>query len=310
MSLLREIQNDLATPDAEVTSILRKCKILAARLGSDELARWVAWELDGYPESQPTPDYRHLHGACYANFMNIAWRADNQPVVWDVAPEEVREKARNAFQNVDFREGIAKVTSFVDEGARINRSDLGLLLQGKMYPEMDCVGAWLEIPSSEFKQLISAIKNRILDFVLKIEAENPDAGEAPLNTQPVSREKLYPLVQNTFYGPVGNVAQNSEHFSQTGNMGIQPQDLHRLVTDFTGHLDELNLDERQKERARAQIAALKAELAGEPDPGIVKQAGFTLWNITQGAIGSLLATAAQPTVWHWIHQTLAALSKT
>jgi len=87
---------------------------------------------------------------------------------------------------------------------------------------------------------------------------------------------------------------------------IQPHDLARLVTDLTKHLDELNLNGRQKARAEAQISTLKAELAGDPDPAIVRQAGRTLRNITEGAISSLLATAAQPSVWYWIHQTLAS----
>jgi len=40
---------------------------------------------------------------------------------------------------------------------------------------------------------------------------------------------------------------------------------------------------------------------------IVKQAGRTLRNILEGAAGSLLATAAQPTVWAWIHQVMQKL---
>jgi hypothetical protein len=120
-------------------------------------------------------------------------------------------------------------------------------------------------------------------------------------------ETLRPLVQNTFYGPVGNVAQNSEHFNQTARLGIQPQDISRLVTEFTAHLDELNLDTRQKQRAEIQIATLRAELHGDPDPVIVTQAGRTLRNITEGAIGSLLATAAaNPLVWQWIYQRLTS----
>lgn len=96
--------------------------------------------------------------------------------------------------------------------------------------------------------------------------------------------------------------------TQDVNVHIETGDLTRLVTDLTKHLDELNLDARQKLRAEAQIAALKAELAGEdPDPVIVRQAGRTLRSITEGALGSLLATAAaQPTVWQWIHHMLAS----
>jgi len=198
MSLLRDIQDNCSTPDGDVTSILRKCKILAARLGSAEFERWVEWELNGYPEPQPTPAYRSLGSSCYANFLSVGWRANRQSVPLSVIPEEFREK----FQRVEFRNGIAAATSFVGNGAIIAKPELGFLLQGKMYPEMNCVGAWIEISGSEFDQLVSAVKNRILDFVLKIEAENPDAGEAPLNSQPVSKEKLQPLVNN-FFGHVG-----------------------------------------------------------------------------------------------------------
>jgi hypothetical protein len=109
---------------------------------------------------------------------------------------------------------------------------------GKHVPRYELSRCLGEISGVEFEQLISAVKNRILDFCLKIEAENPDASEALPNTQPVPTEKLRPLVQNLFYGTVGNIAQNSERFSQTVSIGIQTEDLARLVTEFTNHLDE------------------------------------------------------------------------
>jgi AbiTii-like protein len=304
MSLLGDIQNDLASAEGDVTTVLRKCKILAARLGSEEFAQWVEWELDGYPDSQPMPVYRRLGIIYYASFLNMCWRLPKQPVPIQFVPEKNRE----SFRHAEFRDGIAKVVSFTrSNGATIQRPELIFALQGKMYPDMECQGVWGEIAVIEFEQLISAVKNRILGFVLKIEAENPAAGEAIPNTQPVAREKLQPLVHNTFYGPVGNVAQNGERVNQTANIGFQSTDLQRLVADFSGHLHELNLGAREKGRAEAQIAALKAELSGEPDFRIVSQAGRTLRNVTEGAIASLLATAAQPTVWQWIHQTLQAL---
>jgi len=96
--------------------------------------------------------------------------------------------------------------------------------------------------------------------------------------------------------------------TQDVKVRINAHDLARLVTDLTKHLGELNLDPRQKQRAEAQVAVLKVELAGEePDLAIVSQVGRTLRSITEGAISSLLATAAtQPAVWQWIHHTLAS----
>ena len=70
--------------------------------------------------------------------------------------------------------------------------------------------------------------------------------------------------------------------SQTVSYGAQDlADLNRLVTEFTSHLGELQIDARQRQRAEAQIATLKAQLTDEPDPVIIKQAGRTLRNITE-----------------------------
>lgn len=305
MSLLREIQ-DLASGNEDVATVLRKCKILAARLGSSEFSQWVDWELNGYPESQPIPEYRRLNIIYFASFSNIAWSLPKKAVPLEFIPEEYRE----SFTYIEFRDGITKASTFArnKNGANIQRPELIFALQGKMYPTMNCQGVWGDIPSPEFQQLISAVKNRILDFSLKIEAENPDAGEALPNTQPVPPEKLQPLVQNVFYGPVGAVAQHSEHFSQKVNIGVSAEDIRKLVKEFTDHLDELNLDDGQKQRVELQIATLRTEIDGEPDPAIVKQAARTLRNVTEGAIGSLLATAVQPSVWHWVQQALATLS--
>ncbi|WP_411860517.1 AbiTii domain-containing protein [Klebsiella aerogenes] len=50
MSLLREIQQAATDPSFDLPSLLRKCKILASRLGSPEFKQWVNFELNGYPD--------------------------------------------------------------------------------------------------------------------------------------------------------------------------------------------------------------------------------------------------------------------
>ena len=170
---------------------------------------------------------------------------------------------------------------------------------------MNYVGAWVEIEGNEFEQLLSAVKNRILDFVLQIEAENPDAGEAPPNTHPVPAEKLHPLVQQNFYGPVGNVAHSSHSFSQTATVGVSDADLRRLITELGGRLNQLQLGVDEKRDAQTQLNTLNAQLNDTPDPVIVQEAGRTLRRLTEGAISSLIAKAAEPQMWSWVNQVLA-----
>jgi len=302
MSLLRDIQDEIARSHSDITSVLLKCKILASRLGSSELSDWVKWELSGYAADQPVPEYRLLAIDYYASFMSLGWTVDKAAIPLQFVPE----KHRKSFREVEFRDGIAKAASLANSKGAIvvQRPELIFALQGKMYPDMNCQSVWGEIPRTDFEQLISAVRTKILDFALKLEEKNPAAGEATRNSFPVPKEEVRSLVHNHFYAPIGAVAQNSNHVTQTVTMNLSDRDLKRLVAELSAHFDELQLSEQQKARAEAQIAVIQAELSDKPDQTLVREAGRTLRDITEGAIASLLATAAQPSVWRWIHQTL------
>jgi AbiTii len=165
MSLLREIQSELATSRGDVTNVLRKCKILAARLGSKEFAQWVDWELNGYPVEQQVLGYRQLGVTWFGDFMSAAWQANGRALPSYVFPEHIRDK----IDRLDYRPGIATVASFVETGARTEEPELAALIGYKCFRGMNCVRAYQFIPGSTFEQLISAVKSRILDFVLEIE---------------------------------------------------------------------------------------------------------------------------------------------
>ena len=127
-----------------------------------------------------------------------------------------------------------------------------------------------------------------------------------MNTYPVPPEKIHSIVQQIFNAPVANVAQNSHDFTQIGHTSISTEDLQTLVKEFTAHLDELNLKDTDKKTAEVQLATIEAQLVDKPDPIVIKQVGRTLRNVTEGAIGSLIATGAtQPAVWHLIQTILS-----
>lgn len=103
------------------------------------------------------------------------------------------------------------------------------------------------------------------------------------------------------------IQQGGQHANMTQSVSYHLEDLdnlRRLVDVFENNLNDLSLDAPAKRKAAAQIATIKAQLEDEPDPVIVKQAGHTLRNITEGAISSLVATAVQPSVWSWVESFL------
>jgi hypothetical protein len=102
---------------------------------------------------------------------------------------------------------------------------------------------------------------------------------------------------------IGSTVNQDINFNNQNNL----DELQRLVEVFEKHIDDLSLDVATKRKAMVQITTIKAQLEDEPDPVIVKQAGRTLRNITEGAIGSLIATATQPTVWSLVETIIKRL---
>jgi hypothetical protein len=77
----------------------------------------------------------------------------------------------------------------------------------------------------------------------------------------------------------------------------QIDDLKKLVELFTQSSDELGLDPKNKQRAKAQVETIKAQL-DEPHPTIVQQALKTLKRIGEGAAGDFVGgVMQQPIIW-------------
>ena len=53
--MLRQIQTDLLDQKVALSNILRKAKVLASQLRSEELGKWVSQELDGYKPNDDLP---------------------------------------------------------------------------------------------------------------------------------------------------------------------------------------------------------------------------------------------------------------
>jgi hypothetical protein len=186
----------------------------------------------------------------------------------------------------------------------VNEIDIGL-------SEEESKAAWRYLKDR------GLIDNFSIPYSARINGAGIDAVENaqrhPDQPTPNFPSVTYNVVYNTMHvGTMSNspVQQAGVHSTQNQIVSYGAQelaDLTRLASELTVHLDELQIDARQKQKAQAQIATIKAQLTDEPDPVVVRQAGRTLRNITEGAIGSLIAAAAQPTVWTWVSEVMRRL---
>lgn len=216
MSLLREIQDTAIDSNTELAVLLRKCKVLAARLSSPEFKQWVENELSGYEDMDILPEYRimkvnskgHFSGPYQSGLRNA-----------DIPLSCIEQDFHKNLSHSYLAQPVAALESLVRDasGGTLQEPwnpDLVAYVGQNIYQGMNCMQAWKVIPVAGIVAALDAVRNRVLNFVLEIEAESPDAGEAPVNSNPVSQEKVNQIFNTYITGTVQNVATGGSNVSQ------------------------------------------------------------------------------------------------
>lgn len=228
MSLLREIQADAINASVPVDVLLRKCRLLSARLKHDELKQWALRELDGYGSDAPLPNYRQFRGQGTGHFSGpFGSGIKNGPIAASLIPE----KMRDTLTHIRLRQGIAGLAELVEDADTNPRmvwpAETSMMFGEDIYPGYNMIQGWTTIPTSFITGILSTVRNRVLDFAIEIEAQNPDAGEAPLNTVPIPPENVTQIFNQTIYGAVGNAGQGT-NLNQTASFTVNQGDFASL----------------------------------------------------------------------------------
>jgi hypothetical protein len=145
-----------------------------------------------------------------------------------------------------------------------------------MAPDLVLAQGWLTVDKGTVVGMLSTVRNRILNFALEIEASYPDAGEAEPGQMLVPKEVVTQIFNQTFHGPVANVASGHE-IEQTGTINIQQGDFRTLAT----FLEKQGVGQED-------IKDLQVALKSDPQPS-GKQFGKNV----SGWMGKMIAKSAE-----------------
>jgi hypothetical protein len=183
---------------ATVSGFLRKCIVIAYRIGSEEFKQWIDHELNGYGDHRPLPPYRveipgHLRaqvaGPFGSGYKNIQ------------VPESLLGKHAKHWVNFQLTEGVGFLESLVENaGDRMLQRFLPpeifaqiTIVEGHATMEM-----WSGISSSSIKGVLDQIRNRALGFLLDLERIDPNAGEP--GGAAIKASSLQALFRRHFFG--------------------------------------------------------------------------------------------------------------
>ena len=294
MNLLEDIQSTAADSSSDVATLLRKCRVLAARLGNQQLEDWIVWESDGYPEDVPVPKYRIWRLQVRGNFLGPYSSFNHAPIFALKLPQNVRK----SYNEYKCRLSIASIESAIKNENQmvLKTGGLASALGRNVYPNMTCVECWAECSIGDCIELLNTVRNRVLDFSLALWKENPTAGELISNARkPLSPDKATQLVNQTFNTTVHGGAANilgavNDSFVEFNIESNNFESVHRVLK--SNGVSEENIAELKKtldEDDRPQSADQFGPKVASWIAGMMKKASEGSWNVGIAVAGNLLS---------------------
>ncbi len=297
MSLLRDIQAAAVESSTDVSTLLRKCKILAVRLGNEEFKKWVDHELNGYDTAEDLPEYRILHTESQGHFSGgFGSSLNNAPIPPSCLPKEFRDRVTKSYLMLP----ISAYSSLIDKEDRHNAheqwpADMVAHFGRQIYQGMNCLSAWKVIPYNALVALVDTIKTRVLNFALEIEGEAPNAGEAPPNTPPLPQERVSQVFNTYISGNVQNVATGSSHVTQAGEFSVVLGDFETLRNHLASlgvEADDISdlssaIDEDTKAQGKPALGKRVQAWIGK----MVGKAASGAWKVGTSVAGTVLGKA-------------------
>lgn len=200
MSLLHDIQASVVKEDESLASVLLKLRLLNSHLESEPLATWIRQELEGYGADE-VPPYRTVGVTYKGTFSGPVSRMENAPI----PPALINKFAGEHFTHYKMKDSVSAITMLAQtDGARVDGSNLILLLQGKVYADYRCDDVFGTVSPTDFVGILDVVRSKILDFTIAIEKEHPDIREVDLGRKaPESNGGLTAnanrIVQQTIY---------------------------------------------------------------------------------------------------------------
>lgn len=288
MGFLETIQAELVDRDSSIASTLLKLRLLAAKLGSDELAQWIRYEAEGYAQDADIPPYRVLGISFSGTFHGpFGTGVQNAPIPSLL----IKKYAGDDWTVYKIRESAAAVEKMASgtEGVDLDLSNLMIPLKGKVYPEYVPAQIVGHVSHTALVETFNAIRNRILEITIEIASKVPGAEGVDLTSITREPEATTQVFHQIIHGNMTNIQ------SSGADASIQVTVAQRDIKSLTDCLQNLGLSVKETEELARLIShqePTKKEEAGL-NPGVRKWLSDRIMNGFDSGITGGVAAATK-----------------
>ena len=226
---LQEFIAELAQHEVDLTSSLRKAKILTSGYHSPELDEWINSELDGYPESAIVPDYRSSPADNYGEFAGPASAGGAASTTLRISTDDLPQDVKEFAEKLVMLDGVRALQSHEAEDNKkpwplnfVIAAQEATAIQGGLF----LTSAYQHIPAAVYTDIVEKVRNRLFSFLLDLQNRNSTPEES-------SESAIGRLVNYHIYGGQ-NVVATAEQVSQQVKI-VQKNDAASLLAYLREH---------------------------------------------------------------------------
>lgn len=268
-SIVLELQNEIVTSNCDVVNVLRRAHLIASKLKLIDFDQWIQYELNGYPNQESCPEYRKIRGSLKAFNPYNGWIST---LIQDNEFEKMvcERKLENSISE------IISLCESSENGLILEFSGEHLALFNKMFDSPLPMRYALHIPTTAVKDIEEKVKNTILEWTLKLEAEGIVGENMVFSEKEKDCATNIPQTVNNYYGNtsvINSPSDNVKIVSGSENTVSFSYDKVKDVVDaIEKSICESNLTKDDMETAAELLADIKSKIEEERKPHILKSA--------------------------------------
>lgn len=293
MKLIDNLIEELTDKSVILTDVLIKTKVLAFKLKNVELQAWVDSELNGYTDAQ-LPEYRILTCQITGTISNGFQRGTNYPIPLS----SLKPKEREMMKTIRLFQSISTLDEIVHKN---DSAKMYMSIPPEMYGYLSrdfgngfvIEFARRELDLVQIVQVLTAIRTKLLDFLLKLNEEVGENEDIKPMTQGEGKDKVASIFSSAVFGNNTTIIVGDNNTQTLSNSNITSGNF----TELEKYLKASGMDE--KDIAELQIVIDKdnqnqstKEFGTKVKAWVQKMMGKAMdnsWKVGLAAAGKLLA---------------------
>ncbi|MCW3490235.1 AbiTii domain-containing protein [Dethiobacter alkaliphilus] len=292
-SLVLDLQQDVLNPGCDILNALRKAHLIAAKLGLNEFDSWIQLELNGYnlKEKDSIPEYRNVKGTLKAFNPYNGWISAQ-------CPEDELEKMiceQKLWQSVGELQELYSQSStrvFIYQFPAGQMEALSSLFDTPVPMQFA-----LHISTHLLKSIIEKVKNCILEWTIRLEAEGIVGENMRFSKEETNSAKAVPQQINNYYGTVvnGDISKSQVVSGNYNTVSFSYEAAKELMHEVNANLEKESLLSDDMESAIELLKEVSAKIDAKKKPSVIKAAlsGLKDYLIGVGASGTVAIIQAK-----------------